>query len=1126
MVFSKMGFTGTLYECKEEGIAWCGLYAAGEAGGYESRISAQDALSDSGLCASFLWMQKRPEFAKEEDEKAFLAQIAQILKINYAKRALFWITSQDEPSRACSLCVLTADGTATSSDSSFALEAGLSLLVKASACICLTQEEDGLAIGTEGYHTAGFSGRHSPSGAGDVDVLRVLFSGDMAGLVTYTHKISRSVLSDGLHAGFQIVMPATDQSGGMRYTAQWYPFLASGKEKQEDSFFCQVRPLDLKGTVDYGSYIVRSAFFFQEADAALETCFLTPEGEAAVMTPAAWEAGAQWEPAGFVPEAGLDEKQTATKRQPFVFSPTGDYFAQPQDGQDRYEIMCGLNGVEKIVLPADAESGERSALRFAPGKDGFVPVFPLKEADPLGPPQSSLDSLMDGTFPMSWASARGFGSAQEPYYVAQAERARLFGQDADSQEESSGLLLPKEPGGIVLADACFPMLPYKEAQAEGEAGTLDAGQVLELERTVLEPVRSRRISQSVDGRQDGLRCFRAERLCAADGSDEVQTVVTPSGVLADIDTQSGRWKQIRLGQCQGTDGILEFGFYNPDTALQLAFSSAQMCLVIADSRHLPDGDFANKAGAGGWEFETSPGRDSHYADYASVVIVKSCRGALLDLMKNPANWTMPEAFAPDGQLTALSNWIVDYMEKSGSKDLYEDFYKLVTDESWCGVLVLKAAVTGLPASLGGLMAGLERADFYAHHFAMQFCHIDAQTMEQSGCSAFSGLIDYTDKAYDPSRGEVPVSSGSGDYDFRVLRLVSQFSCSVLKRFYSLLQLDLGVCFGSSVKAVEGSSEGSHALLLRGSYQSHGGAAAYCLDIAGETKADTLLFENEILHSMRVTGARMDMQQDTGKVSGARMGMKQDAGQSLDCRIVLDGALSFACLDHEKEGETESFDLYSYGEPGGLAFTGLGIRIAQTADGRSFSFETDQMSFLSKPKDAREKSLVRQFSMKAQGIVCGGDKLPKDMGYLTVHCDARLSSLKESEWYGIRYTLGMGSSGALSSGSRLKGECLLAWGTGAGSKSGFFGIKLPGTSGGEDSMRIESILKLSVGSLRLVKDSGQDAFVLFMTDIALKFLEIVSLPPEGSTCLYLFADPDCGEKESEPGWYAAYNREDK
>ena len=107
------------------------------------------------------------------------------------------------------------------------------------------------------------------------------------------------------------------------------------------------------------------------------------------------------------------------------------------------------------------------------------------------------------------------------------------------------------------------------------------------------------------------------------------------------------------------------------------------------------------------------------------MIVKGVRGKIVDvdpetgaagassLVVSPDKWTMRDTFGtPEpgdtAQLGALSNWLVDYCLAAWAKredPYFSNFAKIITDENWTGVLILKATVADVPTDLAGILAG-------------------------------------------------------------------------------------------------------------------------------------------------------------------------------------------------------------------------------------------------------------------------------------------------------------------------------------------------------------------------------------------------------------------------------------
>ena len=143
-------------------------------------------------------------------------------------------------------------------------------------------------------------------------------------------------------------------------------------------------------------------------------------------------------------------------------------------------------------------------------------------------------------------------------------------------------------------------------------------------------------------------------------------------------------------------------------------------------------------------------------------------------------------------------------------------------------------------------------------------------------------------------------------------------------------------------------------------------------------------------------------------------------------------------------------------------------------------------------------------------------------------DVALGGVDGGPWLGLEFQLNMGSPGKLAGAVGLTSSLLVAWApTSAGDAFGaMVGLELPGTQGGAELISLENILKLSIGQLRLAidRDKTPAAFLLMMTEIALKFLGLLKIPPSGSTSFYLFGNPEPGAGPSGLGWYAQYDKE--
>src|SRR5262249_8283041 len=250
------------------------------------------------------------------------------------------------------------------------------------------------------------------------------------------------------------------------------------------------------------------------------------------------------------------------------------------------------------------------------------------------------------------------------------------------------------------------------------------------------------------------------------------------------------------------------------------------------------------------------------------------------------------------------------------------------------------------------------------------------------------------------------------------------------------------------------------------------------------------FDNTFFNKIEIVGAQM---------STLSVG---DANTDAASWFALSGFLDFVAL---QDNNQKPFDLLSFGSdpppPGasaqtggsggqkattggapptadtprkGLAFSNLGIRMSypvQTPLQRVFAFVTDNIRFDVATSTPRPASLFLNFALEINGLASGSDSSPPtDAGFLTVVTDAALTGVDGSPWYGIEYTLNLGTPGALAGKVGLTASLVTAWSP--NSTDGFqgvIGLKLPGTGGGAKLRSLQNALKLPTGHLHLTTD---------------------------------------------------------
>ena len=787
-------------------------------------------------------------------------------------------------------------------------------------------------------------------------------------------------------------------------------------------------------------------------------------------------------------------------------------------------LLCGLSGTETLSFVDGAD-----ALRFTPGKPAYAPGYPFGPVSPVGPPTDPSKLLLDDTYTTSWISLLRSGS-ETGSYIVQPKGATLYGYSTLEPNVlgycESGVPFPEEE------TPAFPLLPYAGIVAEANS---DKAQVItNYEAQVIAPARQQVI---------------AEQPPSLSRTIQTRSCTTASGMIVGI-KPDGSWAEVKLGQKNQPHVELKFTELQPE--LQHAFQSNQLFLVIAnaqkigalvsslDSGEKPPNAFYKTMLIEEWQLDLNVGQDSSYGDYTNVLILKFRLGTLRDLVKNPDLWNEKAAFAPPGnsghadvkpdlnQLVILSQWLQDYIEQAISREdpLLGNFRRIVTNPNWTGILALKVTVTELPKELAGLLAGIDRSQFYAHHFGIAMNMIDGKMIDLAGDSATFGLIDYVDRAYVPPHADAkpkPIAPDPGAvYDFKVLVLRALFENAAVKTFESTAQLTLNELFGEQVVHMGDPENLYNTIVLQGSYQHQDGKDLYILDTVDD---NSFYFESNILNKVEIVKARFS------SISENRS------------RFSLWGFMDFKVISKENADISamgrKLLDLFSFGNQfekddprKGLRYSDLAIDMKNDSNDKTeFIFDASNIAFDPRQSTVRDSSLYQNFALKLDGLVQGNaDTTPQSLGYLPVMTDFPLTGIGD-QWYGLRFRLNMGSPGELAGKVSLTSHLLLAWSSGSSvasdSYSAQIGLKLPGASGGAKLLSLQGVMQLSIGDIRLLQLEGRNnklgSFMMVLTEIALKFMGLLKLPPNGATAFYLFGNPKAEGMAGKLGWYAVYNQ---
>ncbi len=506
----------------------------------------------------------------------------------------------------------------------------------------------------------------------------------------------------------------------------------------------------------------------------------------------------------------------------------------------------------------------------------------------------------------------------------------------------------------------------------------------------------------------------------------------------------------------------------------------------------------------GWEFDLSPWR---WADHKSMLIFKFCKKQLSQLVSDTSQWAQADSFnsasiAAQQQIGAIfSDALTRYASGAGDNDLAYFVNTVMSDASWNGILVLNATVplSGLPPQMEGLAAGIDPAQFRAHHIGINVTPVQLSATTSSAMpSSVFALIDYEDPA--------PLVS-SDDYQFKVNSLKVLIANSNIASFSSRIELLINTLFGEPVQQL-GAPDNN--LIFNGYYQQSGGIGSYTFITAAET---AFRVTSAVLYQVGIASARFVTVTDNSN---------DPNNTTSHSYFGLTGAISFL--------PQPGFDFFSYGPEqaeissgavgGGLNYTDLSINMTfdeATPTYKQFAFDLSRIVVNAADSQVRSASLAAHFPMKLTTVSQGlGTVTPDSLGFMPVDSPVQGSDLS-APWYGLRFELDLGSPGALAADIGFTAGLLLGWAPNPSSPTVYIGLSLPGVSGGQRAISLEGILSLTFGDVLFIAQAP--TYILQLSDIALKLLSL-SFPPNGQVNLLMFGNPDAPTSGA-LGWYASY-----
>lgn len=1052
----------------------------------------------------------------------FAGVVAKQLDQASVVRGVLWFGAPSQVFAPIALLGISRDGNTVRTALNAPIYGGLLLNVPSNMSLSLPVGSTNLLLdGSSGNLQIGFAGASAPQTWLDGSKGTIAFDGPDRGAVSFNIGLQRDALLNNLHWGFQMLAPPPNKDADP--LVQWYPFAST--LPRFDAFIPFAMRFDPSDPLN-DEIPDRTHLVFAPPDSTdanlIYSQFRTANGWNVNLRAVAGPYASNPNAARFIFSPGI---ATAIGGGRLQLAPAGDFVIEiPGATSGTYPLMLGVQATEYLLAQPTIGVANGDALRFVGQSAAYAPRFPLAPVSPLGPPIDPSAPLLDRTYTTSWMTIVSANPTVD--YLAQPKGATLYGKGGSVTTAWDRLY--GAGGSKINIDASggtsFPALPYAGVAVRD----IPAEDLERFESQIVAPMRRSALARI------------AQPPLPAANADDAKNVTTPSGLLA---TLSGDvWQRVTLAK--NIEAGVEMAFVKPSDALARAFQTSDLFLVIANDRNLSktDGTFSNEMLIADWRLRAGIGNDSAYDDYANIMIVKGVRGALYDhdnpansLAGNPGKWTQAPDFAQPGddatELVVLSNWLLRYFEEaalSGDESL-ATFNAIAKDPNWTGILVLRADIAKVPDSLSGILAGIrDKERFKAHHFGVSISPVSndpSKPIDIAHTSSMFGLISYIDPDVTlPADGSAPPALPARDartYDFIVLNLMVRFENSAVVTFRSFAQVTLGNIFALQPLGLNSGSYAS--VVLKGSYQQNGGRSIYSLSSTNDTFFD---FQNPVVRHVEITNAQMSTR-DSG------------ASGTTASWFSFTGFIDFGVV---QSADAKAFDVFSFGSDAsstsgvprtGLAFSNLGLLMTfPTNDPSSvgFTFDTSEIRFDPKLSTSRDASIYRNFALDIQGIEHGDDQSqPSKSGYATVVTDARLTGVTGGEWYGIRYRLDMGSPGALAGNVGLNAYVVTAWGAGSdgsseGSYPALFALQLPGTGGGGKLLSLQTVIKLSIGQMRLTM--AQSSFLLLLTDIALKFFGLLSFPPGGTTMFFLFGNPQSDGKPSGLGWYAMYARSDQ
>lgn len=843
-------------------------------------------------------------------------------------------------------------------------------------------------------------------------------------------------------------------------------------------------------------------------------------------------------------------------------------------------MLCGMAGTEFLTISAGG--GGADSLVFVPGKPAFQKTTP--PTTPGAPPQFLND--MSGMVTTAWTQLQtGKGG-----YVSQPQDSPLYQQPpsataaADAADATLDVhllsFLPLPSWSAVHAapraeagPTASPLVPI--APFAGLLFTVpsDAAPFVEIEATALNPTRKNIFSLAA---ATVSASRRAKGLSLAPSAEEDLTyAMTPPGLLAGLSGTGADqlWETTRIAispPLVATDPSIYLQLTAMEDEIRAALQQNQIFLVISTltNPNPPHNSLFAFAGTdqqiniAGWPFSLSPAGTKATDGTPPIVMLKFYPGqSIKDLVADPSLWSQADTFnggdftveQAQDYLEQLIQNASDEVDKDGTSSLYYNFYQVVTDPAWSGLLAVNVnmQLNNLPTAIKAVTGGMTYPGkdgkpvsnidaFRVHHVGVSINDTDpGQATPTLSQSSLFGLVDY--KKPDPESKAAAAATSGIDvfYNFEVEYLRALFTNSALESFSCKINLTINNLFGTDVKGdPEAKAVGARAaaeeddpniIVISGSYQAHstsgdsGTSGAGVYSFVSEAPFKYTFGTNPYLDTITLTKVQFSFLQETET--------QQPNTSNIQASFGIWGTLAFK--------EFKALDIFAFSD---LVFNDLGIGVSfdltvpatgspSTANTK-LSFNPGNLRLDLAATEPREgdTSLLRLLPFKLTSFLYNqypDQQTVEDLGYFAlthVPLDSNIS-LVDTFNYGLTFELDLGGLGALvGSLEAFKFGFLVGWGVANGKDDGgiAFAVQMP-QADGKLQIKIQGVLDLLIEQfiLRYEKpaDGGAPFLVVALHNSSLTVMGVRLPPGEAQIDVALFAP--IGDA-AHIGWIAAYN----